>query len=41
MPAREISILDFTVEGGADVFRIDVEARWEEWEARGLIAAGE
>lgn len=41
VPAREISILDFTVEGGADVFRIDVEAGWEEWEGRGSVAAGE
>ena len=37
VPAKEISILDFTVEGGADVFRIDVEAGWEEWERRGLV----
>lgn len=37
VPTREISILDFSLPGGEDVFRIDVEASWEEWEARGLV----
>ncbi|HEX8849447.1 MAG TPA: hypothetical protein VF761_07945 [Gemmatimonadaceae bacterium] len=37
VPAREISILDFTVPGGVDVFRIDVEASYGEWERRGLV----
>ena len=32
VPVKEISILDFTVEGGVDVFRIDVEAESEKWE---------
>ncbi|MFL5563350.1 MAG: hypothetical protein ACJ79K_17935 [Gemmatimonadaceae bacterium] len=38
-PTREISILDFTIEGGEDVFRIDVEAEIEEWERRGFVEA--
>lgn len=33
----EISILDFSLEGGADIFRIDVEGELTEWEERGLI----
>lgn len=37
VPTREISILDFTVEGGEDVFRIDVEGEMGEWERRGWV----
>ena len=41
VPTTEINILDFTMEGGEDVFRIDVEAELDEWERRGLVATEE
>lgn len=37
-PTGEISILDFTIEGGEDVFRIDVEVEMSEWVGRGFVA---
>ena len=37
VPTKEISILDFSLPGGDDAFRLDVEASWDAWVARGLI----